>query len=256
MAGHHRGHVSTKSAWPAVELMTSDMTCDDAGQSTVPGGTRYNRLVVRTRWLTADDDLTGILHMAVERYAQEGDTLFISEKAILLLTGGTIPTADVHPGRLAHWLCRHVRPRPGSRGLSLPVKMQYVLDDTGAPRILLAALASAVSRPFGLRGMFYRVAGSVARDLDGGRPPYEEWLFPPLPPGQGELLCSRLAASLGVPVAIVDLNDFGGTIRARSAGALPAGVLLAALRDNPLGQRDKGRPFGFIRRADGAAATS
>ena len=55
---------------------------------------------------------------------------------------------------------RH-RPRLGARRWSSPS------DEVGAPRILLAAAASAVTKPFGVHGVFYRVAGPQAKAIDG-----------------------------------------------------------------------------------------
>jgi hypothetical protein len=93
-------------------------------------------------------------------------------------------------------------------------------------------------------------AGPLARDLDGGRPPYEHLLFPPLGGAEATALCDDLERELGigVGVAIVDLNDFGGTVRATSRSALPAAELQEALRDNPMGQRRKGTPVAVVRR--------
>jgi hypothetical protein len=209
-------------------------------------GQGYLRLAVRTRWLAAGDDLLAALREYLPPlYA--GDTVVMSEKVVVLLTGRAVPITAVRPGRIARILARWVRPRAGSRGLSVPAKMQYVLRSVSALRVLVAVVASAVTRPLGLRGVFYRVAGPIARDLDGGRPPYEHLLFPPLPRGNAAAICAQLETGLGVGVAIVDLNDFGGTIRAVSPRSLPAATLAAALDDNPLRQRLTGTPFGVVR---------
>jgi len=125
--------------------------------------------------------------------------------------------------------------------------MQYVIDRCGRTRVAAAAVAAACTRPLGRHGAFYRVCGSVARDLDGARPPYEEVLIPPLPTAVAHLLCARLQAELGVGVAIVDINDFGGSVRATSSRSLPADHLLGVLADNPLRQRLTGTPFGVVR---------
>ena len=65
-----------------------------------------------------------------------------------------------------------------------------------------------MTRPFGMHGTFYRVAGSVARDVDGGRPPYEEVLFPPLDANVAQKICADLEQAVEIGVSIVDLNDF------------------------------------------------
>jgi F420-0:gamma-glutamyl ligase len=209
-------------------------------------GNSFQRLPVRTRWLTEKDDLAQV----ISEYGADlepGDTVAISEKVALLLAGATVSTLDVRVGREAKFLTRFVRPRPGSRGLSVPEKMQYVLQTLGRPRIYAAAAAAALTRPFGVSGVFYRVAGSLARDIDGGRPPYEDLLFPPFDRSEAAKLCAELQERLGVGVAIVDINDFGGSIRAVSARAIPAATLANVLADNPLRQRLSGTPFAIVR---------
>lgn len=206
----------------------------------------YLRLAVRTRWLQPDYDLVAALCEFLPPLRAD-DTVVVSEKVAVLLTGRAIPMTAVSPGRVARMLARCVQPRMGSRGLSVPEKMQYVLQVVGAPRLLAATAISAVTRPFGLRGAFYRIAGPVARDLDGGRPPYEDLLFPPLPDAEARALCEAMRDAVGAGVAIVDLNDFGGSIRAMSSPTLSPRTLALALADNPLRQRLTGTPFGVVR---------
>ncbi len=143
------------------------------------GGVKYLRLPLHTRWLDETDDLALALKEHL-KLARPGDTVGISEKVAILLTGRTVDIDTVQPGRLARFLSAHVKPRTDSKGLAVPEKMEYVIRTVGLRRIITAAIGSAVTRPFGMHGTFYRLAGSVARDVDGGRPPYENVLFPPL----------------------------------------------------------------------------
>ena len=105
-----------------------------------------------------------------------------------------------------------------------------------------------MTRPIGMHGTFYRVAGSVARDIDGGRPPYES-LLSHRSPAVVHDISTDLERALGVGVGIVDLNDFGGSIRAVSPRSLPARTLAAVLADNPMGQRSTSTPMMVIRPA-------
>lgn len=229
-------------------------SANESSSTAFAGGVRYLRIVVRTRWLTADDDLITMIRSAVGGVVMPGDTVVVSEKVAVLLTGRSVPFSTVQPGRLARLLASWVRPRPGSRGLSVPEKMQYVLERSGRMRLVLAAAASAVTRPLGVHGVFYRIAGRLARDIDGGRPPFEDLLFPPLTSSDAAALCTQLESGLDTGVAIVDINDFGGSIRATSPRSLPADKLRAVLADNPLGQRDQRTPIGVVCVADGSAA--
>jgi F420-0:gamma-glutamyl ligase len=211
-------------------------------------GTEYLRLPLHSRWLTEADELVRALKERLG-VAKAGDTVAVSEKVVVLLTGRAVDIATMRPGRLARLLAGHIHCRTDSRGLSVPEKMEYVVRTVGTARVIAAAVGAAVTRPLGVRGTFYRLAGSVARDIDGGRPPYEDRLFPPLEPAIAQQICTDLEQALGIGAGIVDLNDYGGSIRAVSAASLPAVTLAAILADNPMGQRRRGTPFVIVRPA-------
>jgi hypothetical protein len=221
-------------------------------------GRDYLRLPIHTRWLDDYDDLALVLKENLRRaLAQPGDTVAISEKVAILLTGQAVDISTVRPGRLARFLAARVHPRTDSKGLAVPEKMESVIREVGYGRIIAATISTAIARPFGMHGTFYRVAGSVARDVDRGRPPYEHVLFPPMDTKFAQRLCAelerRLSADLerelAIGVSIVDLNDYGGSIRAVSPRSLPAETLAAVLHDNPLGQRLTSTPFILVRPA-------
>jgi hypothetical protein len=220
----------------------------DAWSRVQVANVEYLRLPVRTRWLQQADDLAWSLREHLE-IARPGDTVAVSEKVVVLLTGRAVAIDTMQPGRLARFLAGCVHPRPGSRGLSVPEKMEYVVRSVGRERVIAAAMCGALTRPLGMRGAFYLLAGSLARDLDGGRPPYEELLFPPLDPADAGSICADLERALDVGIAIVDVNDFGGSIRAVSQRSLPARTLAAVLADNPMGQRCTSTPAVIVRPA-------
>lgn len=211
------------------------------------GAAQYERILVRTPWLGPGDDLGEAVNAAVGGLCRATDTVFVAEKLAVLLTGRAVGAATIRPGRLARLLAAHVRPYGDSMGLSIPAKMQYVLEHAGPGRVVVAAAAAAVTRRLGIRGTFYRLAGSLARDIDGMRPPYEGTVLPPLPPAVAVQLCERLASRIGAEVAIVDINDRGGSVRARSLDALSEIEIRAALQDNPLGHCEQATPFGLLR---------
>jgi len=222
----------------------------DMQDEVVVAGNRWLRTLLRTRWLSERDDLGAILEAslaAVPADRRHRRVLAVAEKVAIVTSGRVVPAGDVRVSVLARVLARTVRPVGDSRGLSIPEKMQYVLDHAGLARILAAAAAGAATRPLGVGGAFYRVAGSVARDLDGLRGAYERSLLPPLLPSEARLLAHHLAVRLDLPVAIVDINDRGGTVRGCSPGCTPARQLLAVLHDNPLGQADQSTPAILLR---------
>jgi hypothetical protein len=230
---------------------TAERTADnriDVWTRVSVAGVNYLRLPLHTQWLDETDDLVLALKESLKA-ARPGDTVGVSEKVAILLTGRTVDISTMRPGRIAQFLASHVHPRTDSKGLAVPEKMEYVVRTVGLRRIIPAAIGSAVTRPFGMHGTFYRVAGSVARDVDGGRPPYENVLFPPLDGRIAQKICAELERALDIGVSIVDLNDFGGSIRAVSPRSLSEETLAAVLSDNPLGQRLTSTPFVLVRPA-------
>jgi hypothetical protein len=213
-------------------------------------GVGYLRLPLHTRWLDATDDLVVSLKESLS-LARPGDTVGVSEKVAILLTGRTVDIEHMQPGRVARMLAGYVRPRgEHARGLSVPEKMEYVVRTVGLRRIIPAAIAGALTRPLGMRGTFYRIAGPIARDVDGGpHTAYEHVLFPPLDSKVALRICADLERALDIGVSIVDLNDFGGSIRAVSPRSLSAETLASVLRDNPLGQHLTSTPFVLVRPA-------
>ena len=213
-------------------------------------GVRYLRLPLHTEWLDETDDLVLALKESL-KVARPGDTVGISETVTILLTGRTVDINTVQPGWLARFLARYVRPRgEHARGLSVPEKMQYVIRTVGLRRIIAATIGSAVTRPLGMHGTFYRIAGPIARDVDGGpHTPYEHILLPPLDTKVAQAICADLERALDIGVSIVDLNDFGGSIRAVSPRSLSQETLAAVLSDNPLGQHRTSTPFVLVRPA-------
>lgn len=211
------------------------------------GPRRYHRVLVRTPWVTGPIDLADLLRTALGDRLAEG-TAFICEKVAIVATGRTVSADTVKVGRFARAAARYVRPRPDDRALSIPERMQFAIDRIGWPRTLLACAAAALTRPFPLRGAFYAVAGREARDMDGMHPPYERTILPPLPPKVARELATSLAAELGTPVAIIDINDYGGRVRAVSPGALTHDQLFEALNDNPMGHSEArdSTPVGLV----------
>jgi hypothetical protein len=211
-------------------------------------GAKYLRLPLHTRWLDETDDLALALKDSLKP-ARPGDTVGVSEKVVILLTRRTVDISTMEPSRLSRFLAAHVRPRTDSKGLAVPEKMEFVVRTVGLKRIIPAAIGAAVTRPLHVRGTFYRIAGPIARDVDGGRPPYEHVLFPPLECTVARNICVDLEQALDIGVSIVDLNDFGGSIRAVSPRSLSEKTLAAVLSDNPLGQRLTSTPFVLVRPA-------
>ncbi|MGH2445661.1 MAG: coenzyme F420-0:L-glutamate ligase [Candidatus Limnocylindria bacterium] len=215
------------------------------------GGLVYARHPVRTHLVTATDDAAEV----VRRYAGSLDAdvrlVAVSERMVAITQGRSHRMIDIRPGWLAKLLVRFVT-RPGyGIGLGTPETMQLAIDEVGAPRILLAAAASAVTKPFGVHGVFYRVAGRQAAAIDGPTsytiPPYNESAT--LGPRDPDGAARTIAAALDAPVAVIDANDAGCVVLGASPG-VDRRFVERLFADNPLGQAGEQTPVCVVREID------
>jgi hypothetical protein len=170
---------------------------------------------------------------------------------VAITQGRSHRMVDIRAGRLARLLVRYVT-RPGyGIGLGTPETMQLAIDEVGAPRILLAAAVSAVTKPFGVHGLFYRIAGPQAAAIDGPTsytiPPYNQSAT--LGPSDPDGAARRIAAAIGKPVAIIDANDAGCNVLGSSPG-VDTRLVMRLFADNPLGQAHEQTPICVVREVD------
>lgn len=214
-------------------------------------GVQYDRYPIKTHIITDKDTVGEVLKIYAKPLLQEGDVVFMSEKAVACTQRRAIPMKDIRPRRLARLLCKFVYKTPYGIGLGIPETMEMALRECGVIRILFAAFISAIGKLFGRRGWFYKVAGEKARSIDGPCdctiPPYNEYVV--LGPADPDRAAREGAKVSGCPlVAVVDINDLGGNILGISDDGMDRELLRRILRDNPLGQSDEQTPLGIIRR--------
>jgi hypothetical protein len=127
--------------------------------------------------------------------------------------------------------------------------MQLAISEVGAPRILLAAAVSGLTKPLGVHGLFYRIAGRQAAAIDGPTPytiaPYNQAAT--LGPKQPHRVARQMAQALGVPVVVIDANDAGCNVLGLSRG-LDRRFVERLFADNPLGQAGEQTPIALVRR--------
>jgi asparagine synthase (glutamine-hydrolysing) len=223
----------------------------------------YARAAVRTRLVRPGDDLKAVVHEALSSSdgqvkLRPGDILAISEKIVAISQKRSFPVEEIRPSLLATLLSRAVKRTPSGIGLGIPATMHLAIQEVGARRILFAALVSALTRPFGVRGAFYRVAGPQVAAIDGPTagtiPPYNTHAKQaPLEPARvANDLAQSLRALAGgaVKVAIIDANDIGVQVLGKSE-QLDAERLVSLLRDNPLDQGSQQTPIALIRKVSG-----
>lgn len=214
-------------------------------------GEHYDRIPIKTHIITDQDTVGEVLAKYAKPLLQDGDVVFMSEKAVACTQKRAIRMKDIHPRPLARFLSRFVYKTPYGIGLGIPETMEMALRECGTLRILFAACISVIGKLFGQRGWFYRVAGDKARAIDGPCdctiPPYNEYVV--LGPADPDQAAREGARVSGCPlVAVVDINDLGGNILGVSDPSMDRDQLVRILKDNPLGQSDEQTPLGIIRK--------
>lgn len=206
------------------------------------------RLPVRTHLVTAGENPAEVVRRYVSPLPPGVRFVAVSERMVAVTEGRSYPMSEIRPSRLARLLVRFVT-RPGyGIGLGTPETMELAIREVGRPRILFAAAASAVTKPFGVHGLFYRIAGPQAGAIDGPTPytiaPFNEAAtLGPRDPGAA---AQRISEALGVPVAVIDANDAGCNVLGASRG-VDKRFVARCFADNPLGQASERTPVCVVR---------
>jgi F420-0:gamma-glutamyl ligase-like protein len=210
----------------------------------------YYRYPVKTKVVVKGDDLKEILSEYAMPYVEDGDMIFMSEKIVAISQGRSFDIDDIKPSRLANFLCKFVHKSPYGIGLGIPQTMELAIREIGKPKILFAAFCSAVTKPFGKRGVFYQIVGDKARAIDGPcdytLPPYNH--HAKLAPKNPDKVAADLAKHTGCGFVVIDANDLGVEILGRSSKDIDIDFCKAVFKDNPLGQGSQSTPIAIVRK--------
>ena len=215
-------------------------------------GNIYKRFPVQTRLIKSGDNLIEILKEELQDGIQNEDIILVAESVIAISQGRVFKFSEIKYGFWAKTLSHFVKKTPHGIGLGTPQTMQLAINEVGLIRILFAALFSALMKPFGIKGVFYILAGEKARSIDGPTEntiaPFNEYasLMPKNP--------SRFAKDLEdafLPVKtktiVIDANDLGVNIMGeKDKKWIKLAKLLAS--DNPLGQSSESTPALLCRK--------
>lgn len=219
-------------------------------------GTAWERIPVRTRLVLKGDDLSEAIAEGLTEAGldlREDDVLFVSEKAVGASQGRyfLLDDGSLKPRYLARLLSRFVTRTPAGIGLGMPETMECALRECGTARILLASVIGALGKLIRRRGDFYRIAGPLARSIDGPTsgtiPPFNRAVS--LAPLDPDGVSRKLGEKFGCSAAVVDINDLGGNVLGAWPEELDRELIVEILRDNPLGQGTESTPAGVIRPA-------
>ena len=223
----------------------------DRGRIEGAGGRAYDRFAIQTHFVQVGEDQAALVERYVRPLYEAGDVLSFGAKVMAMCVKSVKIRDEVKPGFWANALWRFAGINHTGVGMHEPYKLQLVIDQVGLPRMLLAAFLSAVTKPFGVKGVFYRVCGQGVGGIDGfytrsSFPIYHDLAL--INPENPAALCDELCAKTGIPVVLMDANDLQRDQLGKcSAFPLTDEEIQDALRDNPSGQGDELTPLILIR---------
>lgn len=234
-------------------------------------GKSFRRFTLRTERISAKDDLKHLLGSRVKDFFHQASenpavppllkapwTLFVSEKIVAITQGRSYFVWDIKPGFWARFLSRRVTKTPYGIGLGSPWTMQLAIQEVGLARILYASFVGGIAKLFGKKGVFYKLAGSDVRAIDG---PTEYSVYPSnvsakLPPKDPDKVAVELSEVLRQTLpaevltqfqgcVIIDSNDLGRNVLGQNTQASET-LLEAIFVDNPFGQGDEQTPLAVV----------
>ncbi len=217
-------------------------------QINVDGG-EFSRFPIKTKLVSSKDTISNVVKEFAGPFLKQGDTLVISERVVAITQGRMRLIKDIKPSIWAKTLVKFVYRPSWGIGIGSPWTMQVAIDEAGLGRILLGCAVSALTKPFGVRGMFYKIVGSGVNAIDGPTP----YTLPPgneaatLGPKDPEKVAQKLADEFNVNVVIIDANDIGRRVEGVSKGVDPVWAC-EVFKDNPLGQSREQTPMAIVRK--------
>ncbi|MBR0423283.1 MAG: F420-0--gamma-glutamyl ligase [Clostridia bacterium] len=216
------------------------------------GGSEFERFAIQTHFVKQGESYLELINKYVVPFYEKGDVLSISEKIISMCQNNTVSKKDVKLGFWAKFLSKFAS--SNSRGIAMdePYKLQLAINLAGLPRILFASFCSAVTKLFGMKGVFYKIAGNDIDGIDGfymhsSFDVYHDIAL--LNPKNPDKVCAEIENAFQIQCMIVDANDFGVNILGKSKGieSLSDEFLISLVKDNPAGQSDELTPIILIK---------
>lgn len=214
-------------------------------------GQTYLRHAIKTRFVEQGESYIDLFKQYVSPIYEEGDIISSSEKIIALCQNRIVKREDIKIGFWAKLLSKFASHPDTGVGVGETIKMQYAIDTVGLFKVLWASIASAITKLFGKRGVFYEIVGQEVSGLDGF---YDHvWKeygdigikLPENPSG----VCNEIKEKLGISCMIVDANDLGQEILGYSEDiTLSKEELKELIKDNPSGQGKELTPLILIRK--------
>lgn len=207
---------------------------------------QYRRKAIKTHFVKQGESYINIMQTYALPEYQEGDFISISEKIIALCQNRVVKKEDLKVGFWAKTLSKFASRTSAGVGVGEALKMQYAINKVGLPKILYASVASAITKLFGKKGVFYEIVGQEVAGLDGFyNKVWDEYgeigiEMPENPFG----VCNEIKEKLGISCMLVDANDLGQEILGFSDDLKEKKAFLKEfIKDNPAGQEKELTPI-------------
>ena len=214
-------------------------------------GRKYDRFAIKTHFVEVGESHIELVEKYVLPLYEAGDVLSFGAKVMAMCTENVYHRDEVKPGFFANLMWRFAANNSTGIGMHEPYKLQLVINECGLPRVLLAAFLSAVTKPFGIKGVFYRVCGRGVAGIDGFYDRSDFAVYRDMAlvnPENAVELCNEIHEKTGVPTVLMDANDFDQNILGKCDGfPLTDKQIQDAMYDNPSGQGDELTPLILIR---------
>ncbi|MFH1175253.1 MAG: coenzyme F420-0:L-glutamate ligase [bacterium] len=213
-------------------------------------GEYFYRYPIKTHLIGKDDNLLAIAKKYLKDIVRHDDLAVFSKKIVSITQKRAYLPEEITPTRLAKVFSKFVKKSPKiGTVLGTPEAMQLAIDESGRFRIVLAAVLSALTKPFRLKGIFYRVAGQKALSVSGPAnytiSPYNNYYFKC--PADPKITAQELSRLLGCQTVIIDACDMGVDVLGAS-DEISKEIIKKIFQDNPLGQSNEQTPIAVIRR--------
>ena len=151
-------------------------------------GKHYLRHAVHTHFVKQGENYLDIFRQYILPIYEKGDIVSCNEKIIALCQNRVVKREDITIDFWARLLSRFASHPDTGVGVGETIKMQYAIDKVGLFKVLYASAASAVTKLFGKKGVFYEIVGQELLGHSNGIPLSEQEMLGLIrdnPAGQG-----------------------------------------------------------------------